>query len=143
MNTTSRFERNTVKFSRMLLVAFLMISIIACNDKESSNNGAHMGNSEPDSIILINPFEVPKGKLEESVIYWEACRDFLKQQPGYISTKLHQSIKDDTKFELINVAVWESAKAFTEASQKMAKELVVKPPEGLKANPSLYNIISE
>lgn len=101
-----------------------------------------MENKNTESVILINPFEVPEDKLQESIIYWEACRDFLKTQPGYISTKLHQSIKDDARFMLINVAEWESAKAFMEASQKMVKELGVKPPEGLKANPSLNTVIS-
>ncbi|PWH82875.1 antibiotic biosynthesis monooxygenase [Algibacter marinivivus] len=102
-----------------------------------------MESNKKTNITLINPFEVPEGKIEESIVYWEACRDFLKKEPGYISTKLHKSIKEGSKFELINVAVWESPKAFTEASQKMAKELGVLPPEGLKANPSLYSVISE
>ncbi len=143
MNTTPRLDRKAVKISRLALIAFLLIGMISCNNEKKTKNKSNMETSKSEHIILINPFEVPKGKLEESVIYWEACRDFLKKQPGYISTKLHQSIKDDAKFELINVAVWESPKAFTEASQKMAKELGVPPTEGLKANPSLYTVISE
>lgn len=131
------------KITRTILITLLLVSIASCNNEEKPINNSTMESNTSAQIILINPFEVPKGKLEESVKYWEACRDFLKKQPGYISTKLHQSIKDNAKFELINVAVWESPKAFTEASQKMAKELGIPPTEGLKANPSLYTIISE
>ncbi len=131
------------KISRIIYTTFLLTVIASCDSEEKSKNTANTDNSKSEHIILINPFEVPEGKLKESIVYWEACRDFLKEQPGYISTKLHQSIKDNAKFELINVAVWESAKAFTEASQKMAKELGVPPTEGLKANPSLYTIVSE
>lgn len=134
---------NATRISKIAFLAIVLISITFCNDKKSSKNNSNMENSKSEHITLINPFEVPQGKLDESVIYWEACRDFLKKEPGYISTKLHQSIKDGSKFMLINVAVWESPKAFTEASQKMAKELGVVPPEGLKANPSLYTVISE
>ncbi|NQX86586.1 MAG: antibiotic biosynthesis monooxygenase [Flavobacteriaceae bacterium] len=100
-------------------------------------------NEDSNHIVLINPFEVPEGKLEASIEYWEACRDFLKGQPGYVSTKLHQSIKANAKFELINIAVWESPKVFSEATQKMIKELGVPPVEGLKPNPSLYKIVRE
>lgn len=128
----------------LLICSFLLLSCIQKKAKVGeTKKESTMENNISEAIILINPFEVPENKLEESVIYWEACRDYLKKQPGYISTKLHQSIKTGTKFQLINVAEWESAKAFTEASKKMALELGVKPPEGLKANPSLYTVISE
>lgn len=130
---------NTLKILKTAFIAFMLISISSCNNEEKNKSNIDVNKSE--QVILINPFEVPQGKLEESIKYWEACRDFLKKEPGYISTKLHQSIKDNSRFELINVAVWESAKAFTEASQRMAKELGIKPPEGLKANPSLYTEI--
>ncbi len=132
----------------ILLLLVCLSLTMACTENRTegettSKNEPTMKNTTSPSITLINPFEVPADKLQESIIYWEACRDFLKEQPGYISTKLHQSIQDNAKFMLINVAVWESPKAFTEASQKMAKELGVKPPAGLKANPSLYTVISE
>ncbi|MEQ6124034.1 antibiotic biosynthesis monooxygenase family protein [Pseudotenacibaculum sp. MALMAid0570] len=143
MNTIKQVKNSVIKISRILLVSLLLIYISSCNNEDNSKNKTNMEANNSTHVILINPFEVPEGKLEESIQYWEACRDFLKKEPGYISTKLHQSLKSNTKFELINVAVWESAKAFTEASQKMAKELGVPPTEGLKANPSLYTVVSE
>ena len=133
-----------MKYLITLIITILaVITVTSCLNKEKTENRTNMDTNKIEHITLINPFEVPDGKLEESIVYWEACRDFLKKEPGYISTKLHQSIKGNTKFMLINVAVWESPKAFTEASQKMAKELGVAPPEGLRANPSLYTVISE
>ncbi|MBV7440020.1 antibiotic biosynthesis monooxygenase [Weeksellaceae bacterium TAE3-ERU29] len=102
-----------------------------------------MKTSENKQVTLINPFEVPAGKLDASIQYWEACRDFLKQQPGYVSTKLHQSLKDDATFQLVNIAVWESPEGFMKATTKMRKELGVPPVEGLKPHPSLYKMIRE
>ena len=64
-----------------------------------------MSSSEETSVTLINVFEVPEGKLEASIEMWEKSRDFLQTQPGYISTKSHQSIAPNTKFMLINVAI--------------------------------------
>ncbi|MCL6266916.1 antibiotic biosynthesis monooxygenase family protein [Flagellimonas myxillae] len=132
-----------IKISRIPFVSVLLFTTVSCLNEDVQKSKSTADTDNADHIILINPFEVPDGKLQGSVTYWEACRDFLKKQPGYISTELHETIKDDAKFELINVAVWESPKAFAEASKKMAKELGVTPPEGLRANPSLYTVIRD
>ncbi|MCE9685470.1 antibiotic biosynthesis monooxygenase [Shewanella sp. AS16] len=97
--------------------------------------------SEP--VILINPFKVPEGKLQESIQYWEAHRDFMAQQPGYISTRLHQSLQADATFQLVNVAVWESQNAFYLAAQKMRQSLGTKGVEGLSGDPALYQVIRD
>jgi hypothetical protein len=38
-------------------------------------------------VTLINPFEVPAGKEAEAVAFWEKVAAFMKQQPGFISTR--------------------------------------------------------
>ena len=102
-----------------------------------------MEKTDSNQVTLINSFEVPTGQLKESIKYWEDCRDFLKVQPGYISTKLHQSIKEDARFLLVNVAIWESPKAFKEATKKMQKAIGTPPVVGLKPNASLYTVIRQ
>ena len=92
-------------------------------------------------VVLINPFEVPPGKLEETVAMWEKARDFLKTQPGYISTALHQSSKPDARFLLINVAKWSSAEAFFAATKKMSADANLPRIEGVVASPGLYQVI--
>lgn len=94
-----------------------------------------------DDVILINAFEVPADKLQETISFWEKARDFLQTQPGYISTALHQSIKSDSRFQLVNVATWSSAKAFITASEKMRAQAGLPKIEGLIANPALYKVI--
>ena len=101
-------------------------------------NGA-LSNNEP--LTLINPFEVPEGKLEETIAMWEQARDFLQQQPGYISTALHQSVKSDARFQLINVAKWDSADAFAAATKKMWAEAGLPKIEGVVPNPGLFTVI--
>ena len=102
-----------------------------------------MTSSEGTNVTLINVFEVPEGKLEASIEMWEKSRDFLQTQPGYVSTKLHQSIAPDAKFMLVNVAVWESPQAFKAASAKMNETAGIPPVEGLKFSPGLYTVIAE
>ncbi len=98
-----------------------------------------LSNNEP--LVLINPFEVPADKLEETIAMWEQARDFLQQQPGYISTALHQSVKPDARFQLINVAKWNSADAFMAATKKMWAEAGLPKIEGVVPNPALFTVI--
>jgi hypothetical protein len=44
------------------------------------------------SVTLINPFEVPPGREEDAVAYWDRCADVLRRQPGFISARLHRAI---------------------------------------------------
>lgn len=94
-------------------------------------------------VTLINVFEVPSGAIEASLRYWEAARDVLARQPGYLSTQLHQSLAPDARFQLVNVARWESAAAFQAAMQRLQQELRVPPPEGLRFTPGLYRAIRD
>ena len=43
-------------------------------------------------VTLINPFEVPAGKEAEALAFWEKAAAFMKQQPGFISTRLHRAL---------------------------------------------------
>lgn len=94
-------------------------------------------------VTLINVFEVPAGVLDEAVRYWEASRDVLVRQPGYLSTRLHQALLPGARFQLINVAQWESVEAFQAATARMRQEVRVTPPAGLVPNPALFRVISE
>ncbi|ABO25016.1 antibiotic biosynthesis monooxygenase [Shewanella loihica] len=92
-------------------------------------------------VTLINPFKVPADKLEAAIEYWEAHRDFMAQQPGYLSTQLHQSIDEGATYQLINVAIWQSEADFYQAAQKMRQALGHVQVEGLCGNPALYRVI--
>ncbi len=93
------------------------------------------------ALTLINSFEVPADKLDESILHWEQGRDVLKKQPGYISTALHQSLADDARFRLVNVAKWESVETFKAAIKIMQADPSISRVEGLTPNPALYTVI--
>ncbi|WP_460219386.1 antibiotic biosynthesis monooxygenase family protein [Psychroserpens sp. MEBiC05023] len=139
--------KQTLNLTKAIFITLLFLGITSCNNEKktekTTKNEKAMTSENKNHTVLINPFEVPAGKLEASIKYWEACRDFLKMQPGYVSTKLHQSIKDDAKFELINVAVWESPKTFMDATKKMMQQPNIIPVDGLKPTPSLYTVIRD
>lgn len=101
---------------------------------------AHSAN-EP--VILINPFVVPSGSEDDAISMWKTARDFLAQQPGYISTKLHRSLSSDAKYALVNVAQWESIDAFRAATAAMRDSGTVPRIKGVAGDPQLYQVIAE
>ena len=107
---------------------------------------ASTAHAKDQQVILINPFTVPAGKLEETIQFWEKARDFLAKEPGYVSTKLHQSLNPEATYQLINIAEWKNAEAFRNATQKMRmyfKAQKIPMVAGLRYDPALYRIIRE
>lgn len=92
-------------------------------------------------VTLINVFEVPEGQRAAVVEQWETARDFLKEQPGYISTALHASIDEDARFALVNVARWETIQDFKQAAERLRGSAAYPRIEGLGINPALYEVI--
>lgn len=94
------------------------------------------------SVTLINPFEVPEGKEEQFLKEWTEASDVLRQEPGFISTRLHKSLNPQAKFRFINVAQWESAQHFQAGMRKEAFQKVLQKMDYV-AYPSLYEIVAE
>ena len=120
----------------IVILSLGLATIINAQDNKRTDKMA-----DDKTITLINPFEVPSEKLNETILMWEKARDFLQQEPGYISTALHQSLAPDARFSLINIAKWESVETFKAATKKMQAEANLPRIEGVKGGPSLYTII--
>ena len=92
------------------------------------------------NAVLINVFEVPEGKDEEFLAGWEAARNLMQRQQGYVSTRLHGSLDPTARFRFINVAEWETPAAFQAALNnpefvKLREEIPV------AHYPSVYQVI--
>ena len=88
-------------------------------------------------VILVNVFQVAEADIPALLKAWEADANWMKQQPGYISTQLHRGIAGSTVF--MNYAVWESVghfrAAFNHPDFKMALEHY---PSSAVASPHLF-----
>jgi heme-degrading monooxygenase HmoA len=96
------------------------------------------GNTGP--VVLINLFEVPASADAGFVAAWERARDFLAGRDGYESTQLHQSLGPDADFRFVNVAHWQSAAAFQDATSRPefpGREVA------FPSHPGLYQVIRE
>lgn len=64
-------------------------------------------------VVLVNLFTVDKAEEQALLAAWTRDAQFMKQQPGFISTQLHRAIGGSSAF--LNYAVWESTATFRAA----------------------------
>jgi heme-degrading monooxygenase HmoA len=92
-------------------------------------------------LVLINVFEVPAEEAEQFIAAWEKMRDYLKAQPGYIDTALHQAIAPEADFQFVNVAHWRTAEEFLAATQTSEFLDSAVGLVGYPLHPSLYRVV--
>ena len=61
-------------------------------------------------VVLVNLFTLDKADEPTFLKTWQHDAEFMKRQPGFISTQLHRAIGDNPTY--LNYAVWESTAAF-------------------------------
>lgn len=94
-------------------------------------------------VILINPFEVPERREEECLAFWRRAADFMRRQPGFLSTRLHRAVAPGARFAFINMAEWESAEHFAAAvNSPEFIELVTPYMEVFPHYPGLYQVVA-
>jgi heme-degrading monooxygenase HmoA len=88
-------------------------------------------------VILVNIFQVTEGDIPALFSAWEKDANWMKQQPGFISTQMHRGIAGSAVF--MNYAVWESVAHFRKAFQhpEFAKALEHYPNSAV-ASPHLF-----
>jgi heme oxygenase (mycobilin-producing) len=107
-----------------------------------------MADPTPDTgpITLINVFEIRPDDVELFLQEWHARAQLLGRQPGFRSLRLHRALSPDSRFQLVNVAEWDSAEAlhaatsqdfFQQSRQRSMHEFAV------AAHPAVYRVVIE
>lgn len=95
-------------------------------------------NSDVSPVILVNVFEVAEPDIPALLEAWENDANWMKQQPGYISTQLHRGIAGSTVF--LNYAIWESVAHFRAAFNHPDFQSALKQyPSSAVASPHLFS----
>jgi heme-degrading monooxygenase HmoA len=88
-------------------------------------------------VVLVNIFHVAEADIPALLKAWEADANWMKRQPGYISTQLHRGIGGSTVF--MNYALWESVAHFRAAfSHPEFKAALEHYPSTAVASPHLF-----
>jgi heme-degrading monooxygenase HmoA len=97
----------------------------------------HQLNSNAAPVILVNLFHVGEADVSAMLKAWEDDANWMKRQPGFISTQLHQGIAGSTVF--MNYAVWESVAHFRAAfDHPEFKKALESYPSSVVASPHLF-----
>ncbi|MEV0318910.1 antibiotic biosynthesis monooxygenase family protein [Streptomyces sp. NPDC050658] len=97
-------------------------------------------------VTFINIFEIAEEDVPAFAEKWEERAAIMSKKPGFIDTKLHRARAADGRFQLVNVAHWESEEAWAEAGADpefatrahAARDSEETP---VKANPGLYDVV--
>ena len=95
-------------------------------------------------VTLINVFSVPHTKEADFVQWWQDVKEHITKQEGFISGKFHTSIKAESRFNFINVAIWENEEVYWNAYEKSVTPMKEKLRMlGVDMTPALYQVAFE
>jgi len=92
-------------------------------------------------VVLVNVFTVDAADVDALLKAWEHDANWMKKQPGYISTQLHRGIAGSCVF--LNYALWESVPHFRAAftHPEFASALAAYPASAV-AQPHLFSRVA-
>jgi heme-degrading monooxygenase HmoA len=96
-------------------------------------------------ITVINVFEVPAEHVGEFIAQWRARAEIMAAAPGFRDTRLHRAASPQARFQLVNVAHWDSqadleAAQGSGAFQDRIRALREDPQPRFPAYPAVYEI---
>lgn len=95
-------------------------------------------------VTLINVFSVPAAKEAEFVQWWNDVKGHITNLEGFISGKFHKSIKTESRFNFINVAIWENEEVYWKAYEQSVTPMKAKLAQlGVEMTPALYRVALE
>lgn len=110
------------------------------------SQGSRSENGTP--VTLINVFEVPAQQVDAFIARWRERAAVMSTQPGLVDTRLHRALSSQTRFQLVNVAHWDSAEAVQAAHadpefQQRVNAAIADPQVPFAAHPALYRVVAE
>jgi heme oxygenase (mycobilin-producing) len=74
----------------------------------------NMSKGEP--VTLINAIEVARDDLEAFKEGWLRLAALMAAAPGFRDAALHEAVSGEARFQLVNVAHWDSEQAWRDAA---------------------------
>jgi len=110
------------------------------------SQGSQSANGTP--VTLVNVFEVPAQHVDAFIARWRERAALMSTQPGFVDTRLHRALSSQTRFQLVNVAHWDSAEAVQAAQadpefQQRVNAAIADPQVRFAAHPALYRVVAE
>ncbi|WP_067539529.1 antibiotic biosynthesis monooxygenase family protein [Nocardia crassostreae] len=95
-------------------------------------------------VTFINAIELPADQIDDFIRQWRERAALMRTAPGFRDVRLHRALLPGARFQLVNIAHWDSAEACEAAGLNPA--VVASVDEARKvasANPGLYEVVAE
>ncbi|UWQ31449.1 antibiotic biosynthesis monooxygenase [Leisingera sp. M527] len=93
--------------------------------------------AEEGPVVLMNLFTIDPSDEQALLDAWAHDADFMKAQPGYISTQMHKGIAGSATY--VNYAVWQDVQSFRAAFMHPEfQRRIAQYPESAIAKPHLF-----
>jgi len=99
-------------------------------------------------VTLINVFEMPTEHVEAFIAGWRERAALMSSKPGFLDARLHRAMSPQTRFQLVNVAHWETREAMHAATADpeflhRISAAIADLQLPISANPALYRVAVE
>ena len=92
-------------------------------------------------VVLVNVFTLDKSDEETFLKSWQDDAEFMKKQPGFISTQLHRAVGESPTY--LNYAVWETNADFRAAfTHPEFRAKISTYPASAVASPHLFQKVA-
>lgn len=104
--------------------------------------------SEDGAITLINVFEVPAEQVDRFAAEWRTRARLMAAASGFRDATLHRAVSKEARFQLVNVAHWDSEDAMNAALgsdefRQRVHGLQEDPELQFAAHPAVYEVVAE
>ena len=98
------------------------------------------------AVTFINVFEVSVEQIDTFIAHWRGLAKIMSTAPGFRNARLHRALSSQTRFQIVNVANWESPQAWEAATanpefQDGLRALAEDTEVQFSANPALYEVV--
>ncbi|MEV6336340.1 antibiotic biosynthesis monooxygenase [Nocardia vinacea] len=102
------------------------------------------GSDKEPGITFVNAFELPTERIEEFLPHWLDRAELMSKAPGFRDNRLHRAVDPDTRFQLVNIAHWDSPEAWrTAGNDPRFQQRLSASPDFAIANPALFRVVAE
>jgi heme-degrading monooxygenase HmoA len=92
-------------------------------------------------VTFINVFEISADDIDGFMAEWKERAEFMRTQRGFRSFRLYRALSPDARYQLVNVAEWDTAddlRAATSDERFQASILRSAAQYDVSASPAVY-----
>ncbi|MFP5019602.1 antibiotic biosynthesis monooxygenase family protein [Pseudonocardia phyllosphaerae] len=81
-----------------------------------------------ETTTFINVFEIPRDDVPAFKESWAELSRIMAAAPGFRGAQLHEAVSGETRFQLVNVAHWDSEQAWRDAAANPEMQAAARRP---------------